>query len=366
MSERRRGLGRGLGALIPTASQEKAPAVGAGSTSPSAVPVLTSERGIAAAKLAALAQADGSPAVPPVATAGETLPALASLPEPVAEEVAGATFAELPMDAITPNPRRPREVFDEDALAELVTSIKEVGLLQPVVVRQSGPGRYELIMGERRWRACREAGLDRIPAIIRATDDEKLLLDALLENLHRAQLNPLEEAAAYDQLLQDFHCTHDQLADRIGRSRPQVSNTLRLLRLSAPVQRRVAAGVLSAGHARALLSVEDSEAQDRLAHRIVAEGLSVRAVEEIVSLMASEPESPVKPKGPRAGARVAPALSELATRLSDRFETRVKVDLGQKKGKITVEFASMEDLERILGTLAPGEGRVLEQGLAGE
>ncbi|WP_407838251.1 ParB/RepB/Spo0J family partition protein [Streptomyces sp. DSM 116496] len=364
MSERRRGLGRGLGALIPAAPQEKVPPViGAGSTSPSAMPVLPSERGIAAAKLASLAQADVSRETSAVA-------ASVSAPEPVAApeagEVAGATFAELPMDSITPNPRQPREVFDEDALAELVTSIQEVGLLQPVVVRQSGPGRYELIMGERRWRACREAGLNRIPAIIRATDDEKLLLDALLENLHRAQLNPLEEAAAYDQLLQDFNCTHDQLADRIGRSRPQVSNTLRLLKLSPPVQRRVAAGVLSAGHARALLSVDNSEEQDRLAHRIVAEGLSVRAVEEIVALMGSESPSAVKSKGPRAGARVAPALSELATRLSDRFETRVKVDLGQKKGKITVEFASMEDLERILGTLAPGEGRVLDQGAAGE
>ncbi|MFD9338431.1 ParB/RepB/Spo0J family partition protein [Streptomyces sp. NPDC060028] len=363
MSERRRGLGRGLGALIPAAPQEKTPSViGSGSTSPSAVPVLTSERGIAAAKLAALAQADVSRETSvPVVAVDEPEPA-----GPEANVVAGATFAELAMDAITPNPRQPREVFDEDALAELVTSIQEVGLLQPVVVRQSAPGRYELIMGERRWRACREAGLARIPAIIRATDDEKLLLDALLENLHRAQLNPLEEAAAYDQLLQDFNCTHDQLADRIGRSRPQVSNTLRLLKLSPPVQRRVAAGVISAGHARALLSVADSEEQDRLAHRIVAEGLSVRAVEEIVTLMASEPSSPVKPKGPRAGARVSPALSELATRLSDRFETRVKVDLGQKRGKITVEFASMEDLERILGTLAPGEGRVLEQGLSGE
>ncbi|MET9465641.1 ParB/RepB/Spo0J family partition protein [Streptomyces sp. NPDC006544] len=363
MSERRRGLGRGLGALIPAAPQEKTPPViNSGSTSPSAVPVLTSERGIAAAKLAALAQADVS---------RETSTALPAAGEathagPQIGEVAGATFAELPMDSITPNPRQPREVFDEDALAELVTSIQEVGLLQPVVVRQAAPGRYELIMGERRWRACREAGLPRIPAIIRATDDEKLLLDALLENLHRAQLNPLEEAAAYDQLLQDFNCTHDQLADRIGRSRPQVSNTLRLLKLSPSVQRRVAAGVLSAGHARALLSVDDSEVQDRLAHRIVAEGLSVRAVEEIVSLMGEESGGAVKSKGPRAGARVSPALSELATRLSDRFETRVKVDLGQKRGKITVEFASMEDLERILGTLAPGEGRVLDQGLSGE
>ncbi|MFD5936082.1 ParB/RepB/Spo0J family partition protein [Streptomyces sp. NPDC060333] len=362
MSERRRGLGRGLGALIPAAPQERTPAAGDGSTPQAAGQVLTSERGIAAAKLAALAQADVSRETSEAATPVR-VPEQAA---PTANEVAGATFAELPMDAIVPNPRQPRNVFDEDALAELVTSIQEVGLLQPVVVRQSAPGRYELIMGERRWRACREAGLDSIPAIIRATDDEKLLLDALLENLHRAQLNPLEEAAAYDQLLKDFNCTHDQLADRIGRSRPQVSNTLRLLRLSASVQRRVAAGVLSAGHARALLSVEDSEVQDKLAHRIVAEGLSVRAVEEIVTLMGSEPSSGVKPKGPRAGARVAPALSELATRLSDRFETRVKVDLGQKKGKITVEFASMEDLERILGTLAPGEGRVLDQGLSGE
>ena len=353
MSERRRGLGRGLGALIPAAPTEKsvaqAAAGGAASTSPAAVPVLPNDRGVAAAKVATLATVSRETEEPtqPVAPAA-----------PV-----GAHFAEIPLDSITPNPRQPREVFDEDALAELITSIKEVGLLQPVVVRQVGPAHYELIMGERRWRACREAGLEAIPAIVRATDDEKLLLDALLENLHRAQLNPLEEAAAYDQLLRDFNCTHDQLADRIGRSRPQVSNTLRLLKLSPAVQRRVAAGVLSAGHARALLSVEDSEEQDRLAHRIVAEGLSVRAVEEIVTLMGSRPQKAQRPKGPRAGARVSPALSELATRLSDRFETRVKVDLGQKKGKITVEFASMEDLERILGSLAPGEGPVLQTSL---
>ncbi|MEU5364890.1 ParB/RepB/Spo0J family partition protein [Streptomyces sp. NPDC005925] len=355
MSERRRGLGRGLGALIPAAPTEKtvAPAAGgAASSSPTGVPVLTSERGVAAAKVASLPQ-------PPVSR--ETQDSTASV-ETTASPM-GAHFAEVPLDSIKPNPRQPREVFDEDALQELVTSIKEVGLLQPVVVRQMGAGSYELIMGERRWRACREAGLEAIPAIVRATEDEKLLLDALLENLHRAQLNPLEEAAAYDQLLKDFNCTHDQLADRIGRSRPQVSNTLRLLKLSPTVQRRVAAGVLSAGHARALLSVEDSEEQDRLAHRIVAEGLSVRAVEEIVSLMASRPQKPQRAKGPRAGALVSPALTELATRLSDRFETRVKVDLGQKKGKITVEFASMEDLERILGSLAPGEGPVLQQGL---
>ncbi|MEU4346840.1 ParB/RepB/Spo0J family partition protein [Streptomyces sp. NPDC023838] len=361
MSERRRGLGRGLGALIPAAPQEKqpTPSVGTASTSPAAVPLLTAERGVAAAKVATLAA--------PSVSRETSVPVQAPEPSvPQLKAPAGAYFAELPLDSITPNPRQPREVFDEDALAELVTSIKEVGLLQPVVVRQLTPERFELIMGERRWRACREAGLERIPSIVRDTDDDKLLLDALLENLHRSQLNPLEEAAAYDQLLRDFECTHDQLADRIGRSRPQVSNTLRLLRLSPRVQRRVAAGVLSAGHARALLSVDDSDEQDRLAHRIVAEGLSVRAVEEIVTLLNSEPKSTAKAKSPRAGTRLAPALTDLASRLSDRFETRVKVDLGQKKGKIVVEFASMDDLERILGTLAPGEGRVLTKGLAEE
>ncbi|WP_320781451.1 ParB/RepB/Spo0J family partition protein [Streptomyces sp. CRN 30] len=357
MSDRRRGLGRGLGALIPMApaGEKTVPVTGGGaSASPGAVPVLMPERGVAAAKVTSLPHVSRE-------TEAENPP-----PNEVAEAPAapvGAHFAELPLDSITPNPRQPREIFDEDLLTELVTSIKEVGLLQPVVVRQLGPDRYELIMGERRWRACREAGMDAIPAIVRATEDKKLLLDALLENLHRAQLNPLEEAAAYDQLLKEFSCTQEQLADRIGRSRPQVSNTLRLLNLSPAVQRRVAAGVLSAGHARALLSVEDSEEQDRLAHRIVAEGLSVRAVEEIVTLMKSRPSSAPRTKGPRAGARVSPALNDLATRLSDRFETRVKVDLGQKKGKITVEFASMEDLERILGSLAPGEGRVLEKSL---
>ncbi|MFR9673076.1 ParB/RepB/Spo0J family partition protein [Streptomyces sp. TR06-5] len=366
MSDRRRGLGRGLGALIPAAPQggeptERPTVTGNGATSPTAVPVLPSDRGVAAARVAELPDVEEAVDFP---DPGAAEAATATAGEHGVEGVpAGAHFAEIPLEAITPNPRQPREVFDEDALAELVTSIREVGLLQPVVVRQLGPERYELIMGERRWRACREAGLEAIPAIVRATEDEKLLLDALLENLHRAQLNPLEEAAAYDQLLRDFECTHDQLADRIGRSRPQVSNTLRLLRLSPSVQRRVAAGVLSAGHARALLSVEDGGEQDRLAHRIVAEGLSVRAVEEIVTLMGSDTKSSSRSKGPRAGKRVSPALEHLAGRLSDRFETRVKVDLGQRKGKIVVEFASMEDLERILGQFAPGEGRVLEQHL---
>ncbi|WP_326598056.1 ParB/RepB/Spo0J family partition protein [Streptomyces sp. NBC_01803] len=359
MTERRRGLGRGLGALIPPAptgpDEHAVSAIDPGAVSPAAVPVLAPDRAVLI-PTAPSAESDGQNGV------SRETPFAPSTGAGASGEVAGAHFAELPLDSITPNPRQPREVFDEDALAELVTSIKEVGLLQPVVVRQLSKDRYELIMGERRWRACREAGLDAIPAIIRATDDDKMLLDALLENLHRAQLNPLEEAAAYDQLLRDFKCTHDELAERIGRSRPQVSNTLRLLRLSPAVQRRVAAGVLSAGHARALLSVDDPAEQDRLATRIVAEGLSVRAVEEIVTLQGSvAKQNGARGRGPRAGRRIAPALDSLAGRLSDRFETRVKVDLGQKKGKIIVEFASIEDLERILGQLAPGEGPVLDQ-----
>jgi len=265
--------------------------------------------------------------------------------------VDGAWFAELPLDAITANPRQPRTVFEEEALGELVASLREVGLLQPVVVRPVGADRYELIMGERRWRAAREAGFTAIPAIVRATGDDDLLRDALLENLHRSQLNPLEEAAAYDQLLQDFGCTHDELAGRIGRSRPQISNTLRLLKLPPSVQRRVAAGVLSAGHARAVLGLDDAPAQERLAQRIVAEGLSVRSVEEIVALGGDD--SPVASGGPRARAPVPAKLAAVADRLSDRFETRVRVDLGRSKGRIVVEFASVDDLERIVALMAP-------------
>ncbi|MHB1740703.1 MAG: ParB/RepB/Spo0J family partition protein [Actinomycetes bacterium] len=259
-------------------------------------------------------------------------------------------FEELPVDSITPNSRQPRQVFDEEAMAELVHSVREIGVLQPVVVRPVGAGRYELVMGERRWRAAQLAGLDRLPAIVRAAGDDVMLRDALLENLHRADLNPLEEAAAYDQLLGDFGCTHDELAVRLGRSRPQVTNTLRLLRLPPDVQRRIAAGVLSAGHARALLGLEGSVAQEALAHRIVAEGLSVRAVEEIVALGEGQ-------RAPRRGARrsvpVAPGLASLAERLSERFETRVKVQLGRSRGKIVVEFASVDDLERIVALMGP-------------
>ncbi|CAN5224593.1 ParB/RepB/Spo0J family partition protein [soil metagenome] len=266
------------------------------------------------------------------------------------KEVAGARFAELPIAQVSPNPRQPREIFDEDAMAELVHSIKEVGLLQPVVVRPTGKDTYELIMGERRWRASQKAGSETIAAIVRETADEDLLRDALLENLHRSQLNPLEEAAAYQQLLEDFGCTHEELAERIGRSRPQISNTLRLLRLTPAVQRRVAAGVLSAGHARALVSVSNPEIQERLATRVVAEGLSVRALEEIVTVGPSETSSSARR---RSGTMTAPRLADLAARLSERFETRVKVDLGRSKGKITIEFASLEDLERIVALMDP-------------
>ena len=266
------------------------------------------------------------------------------------QEVEGARFAELPLDQIVPNRRQPRQVFDESDMAELVHSIREVGLLQPVVVRSTGADEYELIMGERRWRASREAGLDTIGAIVRDTSDEDLLRDALLENLHRSQLNPLEEAAAYQQLLDDFGCTHEELADRIGRSRPQISNTLRLLKLSPAVQRRVAAGVLSAGHARALVSVSNAEIQDRLAQRVVAEGLSVRALEEIVTVGPEGSRRPARRPGGRAH---SPRLADLAARLSDRFDTRVKVELGRSKGKVIVEFATVEDLERIVKMMDP-------------
>lgn len=265
------------------------------------------------------------------------------------QQIEGARFADLPIDQIVPNPRQPREVFDEEAMAELVHSIKEVGLLQPIVVRQVGPVSFELIMGERRWRASQQAGSGTIGAIIRDTADADLLRDALLENLHRSQLNPLEEAAAYQQLLEDFGCTHEELATRIGRSRPQISNTLRLLRLAPGVQRKAAAGVISAGHARALVSVANPEIQERLATRVVAEGLSVRALEEIVTVGPRD-ESSSTPKR-RTQSISSPRLADLAARLSELFDTRVKVDLGRSKGKIQIEFASVEDLERIVGVI---------------
>jgi ParB family transcriptional regulator, chromosome partitioning protein len=289
--------------------------------------------------------------------------AMSAMPEPdEMVDVPGARYVEVPVTAISPNPRQPRRTFDEDALEELAHSIREVGLLQPVVVRSAGAGRYELIMGERRWRASQRAGLTEIAAIVRDTPDTDMLRDALMENLHRQQLDPLEEAAAYQQLLDDFGATHEQLAQKVGRSRPHISNTLRLLNLPPAVQKRVAAGVLSAGHARALLSLNNSEAQDRLATRIVAEGLSVRAVEEIVSLSDADDQPKSRtPRGSGRNAPTAPGLNHLADRLSDLFETKVKVELGRHKGKIVVEFASLDDLERIVNAMTPGGATVEEQ-----
>ncbi|MVA74940.1 ParB/RepB/Spo0J family partition protein [Auraticoccus sp. F435] len=261
---------------------------------------------------------------------------------------AGSRFVELPLDAITPNPRQPRTEFDDDALGELVGSILEVGLLQPVVVRPLGDDRYELVMGERRWRASRQAGLERIPAIVRRTEDHDLLRDALLENLHRAQLNPLEEAAAYQQMLEDFGCTQEELSRRIHRSRPQISNTIRLLRLPSSVQRRVAAGVLSAGHARAILMVPDAAGQERLAQRIVAEGLSVRSAEELAAMGEQGQEPPPRRRRPRELPEGATRVSEV---LTDRLDTRVRVEGSARRGRIVIDFASAEDLDRIASLL---------------
>jgi ParB family chromosome partitioning protein len=310
----RRGLGRGLGSLIPTL-----PAAGSVEHATDVVAVETSP---------------GGTVVDPGSSGGAL----------------GAWFAEVPVDAIVPNPRQPRQVFDEEAMAELVHSVREVGLLQPVVVRPTGPGSYELVMGERRWRACCEAGMTSVPAIVRHTQDDAMLRDGLLENLHRAQLNPLEEAAAYQQLLEDFGCTHEELAGRIGRSRPQISNTLRLLKLSPAVQRRVAAGVLSAGHARTLLAVPEAEAQDRLASRVVAEGISVRSLEELVAL--GETGTPARgDTGSRRTAAPDPEAAGLAERLGDYLDTRVRIAVGGSKSRITIECGAREDLERVLARI---------------
>jgi ParB family chromosome partitioning protein len=292
----------------------------------------------------------GLAALIPTAPASTEAVDPAPSPEALASRIMGAAYQEVPIAAIVPNPRQPRQVFDEEALAELAHSIREFGLLQPIVVRPLGDGRYELIMGERRWRAAQQAELDRIPAIVRSTADDAMLRDALLENIHRVQLNPLEEAAAYQQLLDDFGVTHEQLATRIGRSRPVITNTIRLLKLPITVQRRVAVGVLSAGHARALLSLEEPNAQEDLAARIIAEGLSVRATEEAVTLSRSQAvKAPAKPATSRP--MRAPGVQHLAERLSDAFDTRVKVELGRRKGRIVVEFGSLEDLDRIVALM---------------
>lgn len=307
----RRGLGRGLGALIPTAP-------------------------------------DSSQELP------QDSPEVIDLREPspgseLAASVATA-YREVPLDTVSPNPRQPRQVFDEEALSELVHSINTIGLLQPIVVRPAAGG-YELIAGERRLRASKLAGLESIPVFVRETEDEALLRDALLENLHRSSLNALEEAAAYDQLLKDFSCTQEQLAERIGRSRSQIANTLRLLKLPPDVQRRVAAGVLSAGHARALLAADSEQEMETLAARIVAEGLSVRAVEELVMVG----ESGGRRRRASTPRQVPVEYEAAADRIADRLETRVRVESGKTKGRIIVEFAAVDDLARIVDIIEGSE-----------
>lgn len=328
MTQQRRGLGKGLGALLPASEAEAGTA-------------------------------------PPDPGSGDGRKSAST-------EAAGTHYAEIPTSSVTPNPRQPRQGLDEEALAELTTSIREVGLLQPIVVRAPHQGDYELVMGERRWRAAQQAEMPYVPAIVRTgkdtgttgsgigAGDTVMLRDALMENLHREQLNPLEEAAAYNQLLEDFGATHEELATKIGRSRPHITNTLRLLNLSPSVQRRVAAGVLSAGHARALLALEDPERQDRLAQRIVAEGLSVRAAEESASLTEPPPEEATHKPQPRAARQEQdPALTDLGHRLSEHFDTRVQVEAGKTKGKIVMEFASIDDLERIVAAMAPAATEAL-------
>ncbi|WP_214404768.1 ParB/RepB/Spo0J family partition protein [Pseudonocardia lacus] len=329
MAERSKGgLGRGLAALIPTG-----PAAGAGA-------------GAGVDLAPRPGPLDRPTAHRPMALAEPSV-ALEPMPE-------GAEYREIRVSAVQPNPKQPRTAFDEEALAELEHSIREFGLLQPIVVRETVPGAYQLVMGERRWRAAQRAGLDRIPAIIRRTGDDAMLRDALLENIHRVQLNPLDEAAAYEQLLAEFGVTHTELADRIGRSRPVVTNTIRLLKLPVSVQRRVAAGVLSAGHARALLGLEDAGQQEDLATRIVAEGMSVRATEEAVVLLRKE--NPTRTRPARRRTSLTPDMEDLAERWSDTFETRVKVEFGQRKGRIVVEFGSAEDFERIAKLIEGREG----------
>ncbi|ATL71359.1 ParB/RepB/Spo0J family partition protein [Nocardia terpenica] len=321
------GLGRGLAALIPTGPTE---VQGLGSAAANAVIGL-------------------DPIGPHPASAY-----LHRVPDPAPGSEAGAVYREIPPDLIEPNPKQPRQIFDDEALDELVHSIREFGLMQPIVVRELGGSptpRYQIVMGERRWRAAQVAELEAIPAIVRETADDSMLRDALLENIHRVQLNPLEEAAAYQQLLEEFGVTHEELAARIGRSRPVVTNMIRLLKLPVKVQSRVAIGVLSAGHARALLGLEaGEEAQVLLAERIVAEGMSVRATEEAVLLANRYPEGKKQPPAERKPVH-APGLDRLVERLANTFDTRVTVNMGKKKGKIVVEFGDLADLERIVSLM---------------
>lgn len=338
---KRTGLGRGIGALIPTTESTESRPVdvffpGAATPAPDAASTPASvEKTSPTSGGAVSAPTEG-------AAAEDTVDLLA---------VPGARLIEIDPNEIVPNPRQPRTNFDPDDLAELVHSVREFGVLQPVVVRRNEEGAYELIMGERRTRASREAGLASIPAIVRDTADDELLRDALLENLHRSQLNPLEEASAYQQLLEDFGITQEQLATRIGRSRPQISNTIRLLKLPVPVQQRVAAGVLSAGHARAILSLDSVEAMQRLSDKIVNEDLSVRAAEAAAKgVDAALQRTPA----PKAGARRA-HLDDVAERLGDRLNTKVKISLSARKGQVIIDFATIQDLNRILAEIGETE-----------
>ncbi|MDO5743532.1 MAG: ParB/RepB/Spo0J family partition protein [Micrococcaceae bacterium] len=400
MSEKRRGLGRGLGALIsssPVVETEEITSqdVSRGTTSQknginvkAAEPSVTKRKTSGTTSSAKTARPvdmffvpgrteedataeQVSPASSPSTAAKKRRAQMPGLiassgragsndtPEPDSGElvdVPGASFAEIGVEKIHPNRKQPRSYFDEEHMAELVHSIREVGLLQPIVVRPSrenDKGMYEIVMGERRWRATQMAGLKTIPAIVRETQDDDLLRDALLENLHRSELNPLEEAAAYQQLLNEFNCTQEVLSDRIGRSRSQISNTIRLMKLPALVQRRVAAGVISAGHARALLGLSDSAAIEQLAQRVVSEGMSVRATEEAVA-MSDDQQKLRQPSTPKQTQRHE-RLDFLASSLSDRLDTSVKISLGARKGRVSIEFASVDDLNRIMAVLSPEE-----------
>jgi ParB family transcriptional regulator, chromosome partitioning protein len=323
---RRSGLGRGLAALIPPAGPaptdpaDAGPTPGGGQPPPDHLPAEPHGTGVHVDSLA-------------------------------------ASVAEVPIDALVPNPKQPREVFDAEELEGLATSLRDVGMLQPLVVRPGADGGFELIAGERRLRAARLAGMDVVPVLVRHTEDADLLKEALVENIHRVQLNPLEEAAAYQQLLEEFGFTQEELATRLGRSRPAVTNALRLLSLPAGVQRRVAAGVLTAGHAKALLAIDDPELLVRLADRVVREGLSVRATEELVRVRVLDAGDDPRPR--RRSQRVtAPGLIELQDDLSDALMTRVRITMGARKGKLTIDFGTVDDLERIVGVIAEGlDGR---------
>jgi ParB family chromosome partitioning protein len=349
----RGGLGRGLAALIPTGPTTTTVADvlinGGPPVKREAPPLSLVTSPVEDDPTGDLAPAsEPAPAPGPEATEAVVEAAVTSVGD--APDPNGPRYEEVPLDRIRRNPRNPRTVFDEDAMAELAHSIREFGLLQPIVVREVTGDGFELVMGERRWQAAQRAGLSTIAAIVRRTQDADMLRDALLESIHRANLNPLEEAAAYQQLLEEFAVTQEELAARIGRSRPVISNTIRLLKLPIAVQRRVAAGVLSAGHARALLALNDPEDQEQLAARIVAEGLSVRGTEEAVTLIIGRKAPRRRATAPK---RTIPGLENLAGALSDAFDTRVRLELGRTKGRIVVEFATQDDLRRLVAVMAP-------------